>query len=187
MKRAYLANGTLAAQAATKDNVFTLDNATWAYLNGLLGKDYCYLVVNGKEVVKVLGVEAPNIAMVERGLEGTTRHGWPSGTLIGYGLTASEINDAVTYKGYTITASFPMLNSSGRLSYSDMQLAGIGGVTVDGNNKGGWMVQDITGPAGCCSLVPSEPPPIPLNYFDIRITTEGEYRVTVNGNYRTYL
>ena len=187
MKRAYLVNGTLAAQAATADSVLQLDNATWTYLNGLLGTDYCYLVIDGEEVVKVLGVQAPNIAMVVRGLEGTLRHGWPVGTTIKYGLTESEINDAVAYVGCTVTAVYPMQNNGGQLSYAELQFAGFGGVTVDGKDEGIWMIQDITGPAGCCSIVPAVPPPIPISYFNTRVVTEGYYRATVSGNYRTYL
>ncbi len=187
MKRAYLANGTLAAPANPKANTLTLDATTWAYLNGLLGTDYCYLVVNGQEVVKVQSLEAPNLALVVRGLEGTQRSTWPTGTSIAYGLTQSEIDDAVAYIGYSINAQYPLLDTNGVLSYDEMQLAGIGGCIVGGDDAGGWIIQSIPANAGCYDpLNPDLPPPIPLNYFKLRIVTEGYYRVTSDGSYRAY-
>lgn len=186
MKRAYLANGTLAAQAATKDNVLVLDSATWTYLSNLLGTDYCYLVVGRKEVVKVQGLEAPNIALVVRGLEGTCRSGWPNGTSIGYGLTQSEIDDAVTYVGYTISPIYPMVDNNGVLSYDEVIITGIGGADVEGSDEGIWMIQDATD-LGCCDpLVPQVPPDIPLKYFNLRIVTQGYFRGTSQGAYREF-
>ena len=187
MKRAYLVNGTLSLQAAPKDNTLALDSVTWTYLQGLLGTDYCYLVVNKREVVKVQSVEAPNLALVVRGLEDTRRESWPINTPIRYGLTQSEIDDAVTFSGLQLTVEAPLQNNNGVLSYTELQLAGIGGCTVDGTDEGIWMIQDIPANAGCCSIAGQTPPPIPLSYFNLRIVTEGYYRVTEDGSYRAYI
>lgn len=188
MKRAYLADGVLTTNADPKDATLALDSATWTYLNGLLGTDYCYLVVGGREVVKVQSVEAPNLALVVRGQENTKREQWPVNSSVMYGLTQSEIDDAVTVVGYSITAEYPMVLSNGVLSYTDLELAAIGGITVGGDDEGGWMIQKITGPAGCYNpLAPATPPDIPLNYYNLRIVTEGYFRATTQGAYREFL
>lgn len=187
MKRAYLANGTLAAPADAKDSIMTLDSTTWSYLSGLLEGDYCYLIVGCQEVVKVLGVEAPNIALVQRALDGTRRRTWPNSTSIAYGLTEAEINDAVTVVGNSITVAGALQENNGVISYEELNLVGIGGCTVHGDDEGIWMIQSLIGATGCCSIAGESPPPIPLQYFKLRVTTEGYYRATLNGVYRAYL
>lgn len=187
MKRAYLVKGTLAQPATAPENILALDSATWSYLDELLGTDYCYLVIQRREVVKVIGLQAPNIALVERGIDSTQRKTWPTGSSIAYGLTEAEINDAVTYVGVSLTVNAPLQENDGVISYTDMEIAGIGGCTVDGSDEGIWMIQDIPTNAGCCSLAGQTPPPIPLNYFNLRIVTEGYFRGTSDGSYRTFL
>jgi hypothetical protein len=187
VKRAYLVNGTLAQPATAPENIFALDATTWAYLDGLLGTDYCYLVVQKKEVVKVIGLQTPNIALVERGIDSTQRRTWPVGSTIAYGLTEAEINDAVTYVGLSLTVNQPLQENDGVISYPEMQILGIGGCTVDGSDEGIWMIQDIPDNVGCCSLAGQAPPPIPLIYFNLRIVTEGYFRGTSDGSYRLYI
>lgn len=184
MKRAYLADGTVVTLVGVKDNTLTLDSATWAYISNLLGSDYCYLVIDKREVVRVQSVQAPNIALVVRGVDGTARKSWPSGTQIGYRLTAAEIEDAVIYTEIGINAQYPITNINGVLSYADFRLDGIGGVAVEGDGSK-WLIQDIPDNAGCAAS--SELPPIPLSYFDLRIVTEGYYRTTTDGSYRGYI
>jgi hypothetical protein len=169
---------------SAKDNTLALDPATWAYISNLLDSDYCYLVIDKREVVRVQSVQAPNLALVVRGVDGTERKTWPSGTRIGYRLTSAEIEDAVVYTEVIIDAQYPIVNSDGVLGYANFRLAGIGGISVEGNGSK-WLIQDIPDNAGCAAS--SEPPPIPLSYFDLRIVTEGYYRVTTDGSYRGYI
>jgi hypothetical protein len=77
---------------------------------------------------------------------------------------------------------------NGVLFYTELDIVGLGGCTVDGSDEGLWMIQDISGNAGCNNpLSPSLPPPIPLNYYKLRIVTEGYYRQTIDGSYREYI
>lgn len=188
MKRAYLANGTLATPAKTTDNILALDAATWGYLNTLLAGDYCYLIVGKQEVVKIQSLEAPNIALVIRGASGSDRVAWAAGTSIAYGVSSAEIQDAVDYVGAQLTVQYPLQYMNGVLFYTELDIVGLGGCTVDGSDEGLWMIQDISGNAGCNNpLSPSLPPPIPLNYYKLRIVTEGYYRQTIDGSYREYI
>ena len=187
MIRAYLANGTLAAPADTRDSTMTLDSTTWAYLSGILGADYCYLVVGCQEVVKVMGLEAPNIALVQRNIDGTRRRTWPNGTSIAYSLTEAEINDAVTAIGNTITVAGALTEDNGVIAYEALNLVGIGGCTVHGDDEGIWMIQSLIGATGRCSIAGESPPPIPPQYLNLRAVTEGYYRTDEAGNYRAYL
>lgn len=184
MKRAYLADGTIVNLISAKDNTLALDPITWTYIFSLLGTDYCYLVIDRKEVVRIQSVQAPNIALVIRGVDNTERKSWPSGTRIGYKLTSAEILDATIANGLNLTAQYPITEFNGELTYANFRLAGIGGITVEGSGAK-WLVQDIPDNAGCAAS--SEPPPIPLSYFDLRIVTEGYYRQTVDGSYREYI
>jgi hypothetical protein len=187
VKRAYLTNGSLAALARPQDNILLVDTDTWMYLNSILSGDYCYLVVDNLEVVKVQSLEAPNVLLVVRGIDETKRGTWGIGTSIKYGITGAEINDAVTHTGTNITATYPLTYIDGILSYPEMDILGIGGITVNGSNEGSWMIQNIPDNVGCGCLETALPPPIPLRYFHLRIVTEGYYRSTENGDYRGYL
>jgi hypothetical protein len=184
VKRAYLANGNVVTLVNAKDNTLALDSITWDYISNLLGGDYCYLVIDKREVVRVQSLQAPNLALVIRGVDGTNRITWPNGTHIGYELTNAEIADAVTYIGISLDVQYPLVIHNGVLTYANFRLAGIGGVSVAGN-EGEWLVQDIPDNAGCAAS--SVAPPIPLSYFDLRIVTEGYYRVTTDGSYRGFV
>lgn len=187
MIRAYLANGTLAATVDAKDSIMALDTVTWAYISGLLGTGHCYLVLGGREVIKVIGVEVPNIALIQRGIDSTCVRTWPSNTSVTYGLTESEINDAITVLGNSITALGALQESNGVVSYEGAGIVGIGGCTVDGSDEGIWMIQNLSGATGCCSIAGQSPPPIPLQYLSLRAVTEGYYRVCEDGSYRAYI
>jgi hypothetical protein len=184
VKRAYLAEGIVVTLVNAKDNILALDPVTWSYVSNLLDGDYCYLVIDRREVVRVQSVQAPNIVLVTRGVDGTERKTWPIGTRISYQLTGAEIVDATVAGEVAITAQYPIVKTGTELSYADFRLAGIGGVTVAGSDST-WLVQDIPDNAGCAAS--SEPPPIPLSYFDLRIVTEGYYRTTTDGSYRGYI
>lgn len=187
MIRAYLTNGTLAATVDAKDSIMALDATTWAYINGILGTGHCYLVLGGQEVIKVIGVETPNIALIQRGVDSTCVRTWPNGTSVIYGLTESEINDAITVLGNSITTLGALQESDGAISYEEIGIIGIGGCTVDGSDEGIWMVQSLLGATGCCSIAGQSPPPIPLPYLSLRAVTEGYYRVCEDGSYRAYI
>lgn len=187
MKRAYLANGMLVSVAGIRDNILGVDDVTWQYIENLLDGDYCYLVIGNIEVIKVLGTESPNILLVQRGIEQSCRRVWPASTNITYGLTESEISDAVTVVGNSISVSGALTEVEGTIAYTDIAIEGIGGCIVNGDDEGVWMVQSFIGAAGCCSIEGEEPPPIPLPYFNLRAVTEGYYRLTLDGNYRAYI
>jgi len=182
MKRAYLANGYLVQPLSEKGYVATVDAATWLYLNTLLGTDYCYLVIAGREVVKVLGLQATNQVLLQRGLEGTHRKTWIAGRSIKYGLTWSEVQDATTYIGYTLNVSGGVSWDGVNIFYPELNLLGIGGITCDGT-----YIDDIPDNVGCC--ISTEPPSIPLQYLPLRqvyLTGAFDYRITDSGDYRVY-
>lgn len=184
MKRAYLVNGTITDTANARDNTLSVDSDTWTYLAGLLDDDYCYLMLGNLEVVKVQSVQAPNVALVARALDGTNRRTWVAGTKLKYALTRLELDDAVTASVINLDVEYPISEVNGVLAYADLEIAGIGGLAVGGSGIE-WLIQDIPSNAGCCPS--SGPPPIPLSYYKLRVVTEGYYRATSDGSYREYL
>lgn len=188
MKRAYLANGTIAAPTKSVDATLAVDSTTWNYLNGLLGTSYCYLVIDGVEVVKVQSLKAPNLLLVIRDVENTFRSAWPIGTPIAYGLTQSEIEDAVAFTGVALTLQGNLqYDNTGAITYPPVELIGIGGTDTEGDGWN-WTLLDIT-ELGCEGLVTLTPPPIPPQYLPVRICyppSGPDYRITDTGDYRTY-
>jgi hypothetical protein len=187
VKRAYLTNGYLTQQASPKDNLLYVDSATYDYLSGLLGVDYCYLMLNTAEVVKVLGVTAPNTLMVVRDVEGTERKVGLVGASIRYAATASETVDAVQFTGYRIKVGYTLRLIDGVLSYGPVNIDTLGGVSIDGTLESGWYIRDIPDNMGClCGEGGDIPLPIPYIYSKYRITDDQSIRVMDDGSYRGY-
>lgn len=186
MKRAYLANGTTSGIAKTTDKYIGVDAATWSYLSGLLGTDYCYLVLGGIEVVKVMGVFTGNALLVQRGIDSTEIGVWPSGTSIGYGLTQAEINDATSFVGYSLVG-VNGITVGATISYADFTLEGVGGAAVEGAGSN-WIIEDST-ELGCVSIAGEQPYPLPLTWQQLRIEEGFDangYRINDDGSYRAW-
>jgi hypothetical protein len=183
--RAYLANGTISSQVSTKENVLALDSTLWEYLESILTDEYCYLVLGNSEVVKVQEVASPNLALVVRGIDGTTRGAWPAGTAIKYEITKAEIADAVEYVGYNIETQYPIEQVAGHIEYTYVDIEAIGGISIQGD-QAVWKIESTT-ELGCINpLVPDEPPDIPLKYYKLRRVTQGYLRGTSQGGYRKF-
>lgn len=183
MKRAYLTNGTLSFSAAPKDTILTIDSVTYNYLRDLLGVDYCYLVIDSTEIVKVLGCVGNNSIAVERGLEDTRRGILQSGSKIEYKITSSEILDAVNFVGYSLVASGQIKIDTADITYNSYTIIAFGGIEITGDGKV-WRIEDIPDNAGCGLNIPPE---IPINFQPYRVLATGEGRITDDGTYREYV
>ncbi len=187
MKRAYLTNGTISKAVKTTDNYIGVDAATWTYLSGLLGIDYCYLVLGETEIVKVLGTFAGNTLLIKRGIDDTEISVWPIGTSIGYELTQAEITDATSFVGYSLVG-INAITVGSSIAYADFTLEGIGGATVKGTGSN-WIIEDST-ELGCVSIAGEQPYPLPLSWQQLRIEESFDangYRVNDDGSYRTWV
>lgn len=181
MKRAYLTNGTLLARLLPSDNIAQIDTTTWNYLNSILGADYCYLVLGGVELVKVLSLQAPNTALLAR-TKTVDRTVWSVGTQIKYQPTVEEVIDGIVPKTLGLTATGAVTLTGTDLDYPLISIVAIGGITSSsGETTYLWTLENIQG-SDCRSC---EPPAIPLQYEKLRITDSG-YRITDDGSYRSY-
>lgn len=177
MKRAYLANGVLSAPLFPDSYTVFVNANLVTYLNTLLGTDYCYLVINANEIVKVMGCLAPNVLYIERFAE--QRNTYLSGTSIQYFLTPNEIQDAVSEQELNLTQDQAIVVNGNNISYPELNIIAIGGINI--SELPDAMIQDLE-LAGCgCSV----PPEIPLNYLPLRIADSG-YRIIDSGEYRIY-
>lgn len=177
MKRAYLANGVLSSPLFPDSYTVFVNADLVTYLSTLLSTDYCYLVINACEIVKVMGCLAPNVLYIERFAE--QRKTYLTGTPIQYFLTPNEIQDAVAEQELTLTQEQAIVINENSISYPEINIAAIGGVGI--SEPPDAMIQDLE-LAGCgCS----DPPEIPLNYLQLRITDSG-YRIIDSGVYRVY-
>lgn len=180
MKRAYLANGVLSAPLFPDGYTVFVDSTTAAYLNTLLGSDYCYLVINELEVVKVMGVLLPNVLYIERFDE--NRPTYLPGTSIIYALTPNEIQDAVIQQNLNLASQQAIIISNGNnINYPKVTIEAIGGVGI--SEPPNSMIEDLE-IAACCNFG-NLPLPIPINYLQIRII-DGGYRIADNGGFRQY-
>lgn len=177
MKRAYLLAGKLVAPLLPKENVAVVDHDTWDYLDGLLGTDYCYIVIDSTEVVRVIGTVAGNTLLLARAKAIT--HIWPAEASITYNLTAEEVKDTVVEQTLTLTSSGVISLTDGTVDYPIVTLAAIGGISNSGNAS--FTLTDTQGYSCDCA----GPPSIPLVYERLRIADSG-YRVTDDGTYRAY-
>lgn len=177
MKRAYLANGVLSAPLFPDSYTAFVDSGLVTYLSTLLGTDYCYLVINTCEIVKVMGCLAPNVLYIERFVE--QRRTYLSGTPIQYFLTPNEIQDAVAEQDLNLAQDQAVLVNGNNVSYPELNIIAIGGINISELPKA--MIQDLE-LAGCgCSNAPE----IPINYLKLRIVDTG-YRIVDSGGYRVY-
>lgn len=177
MKRPYLANGVLSAPLFPDSYTAFVDANLVTYLSTLLSTDYCYLVINACEIVKVMGCLAPNVLYIERFAE--QRKTYLTGTPIQYFLTPNEIQDAVSEQELNLTQDQAIVTNGNNVSYPEINIIAIGGINISGLPKA--MIQDLE-LAGCgCS----EPPEIPINYLQLRIVDTG-YRIVDSGEYRAY-
>lgn len=177
MKRAYLANGVLSAPLFPDSYTVFVNADLVTYLSTLLSTDYCYLVINACEIVKVMGCLAPNVLYIERFAE--QRKTYLTGTPIQYFLTPNEIQDAVAEQELSLTQDQAIIVSGDSVSYPELDIVAIGGVNI--SDPPDAMIQDLE-LAGCgCS----EPPEIPINYLQLRIVDTG-YRIVDSGEYRAY-
>lgn len=192
MKRAYLTDGYVTQPLGERDNLAYVDAATWNYLHGLLYNpatfqtDYCYLVIHGQEVMKVTGLQAPNILYLARALDGTKRKTWIAGRRLEYKLTMAEITDATHFVGYKISVSGPMQFDGVNVSYMDMEIATLGGIDVGGDNDSGFLIEDAAlnaGPDAGCT-----PPVIPDSWNPYRCIDDlATVRSTDDGSPRQYV
>lgn len=177
MKRAYLANGVLSATLFPDSYTAFVDSNLVTYLTSLLGTDYCYLVINASEIVKVMGCLAPNVLYIERFAE--QRNTYLSGTPIQYFLTPNEIQDAVNSQSLTLAGLQSIQVNNGNISYPEIDIETIGGISI--SESPNYMIDDLQ-LAGCgCN----DPLPIPLNYLQLRIVDSG-FRIVDSGGYRQY-
>lgn len=177
MKRAYLANGVLSAPLFPDSYTAFVDSDLVTYLSTLLGTDYCYLVINACEIVRVMGCLAPNVLYIERFAE--QRNTYLSGTPIQYFLTPNEIQDAVNAQSLSLTGAQSIQVIDGNINYPEVSIEAIGGVSI--SESPNYLIDDLQ-LAGCgCN----EPPQIPINYLQIRVI-DGGYRITDSGVYRLY-
>lgn len=177
MKRAYLANDVLTAPLFPNSYSVFVGSSLVTYLSMLLETDYCYLVINKHEIVKVMGCLTPSILYVERFAE--QRNTYLSGTPIQYFLTPNEIQDAVLEQTLNLTQNQAILINGSDVLYPEVDIAAIGGIGI--SELPNAMIQDLE-LAGCgCNA----PPEIPLNYLKIRVVDSG-YRITDSGVYRAY-
>lgn len=183
MKRAYLASGQLIQQAAINSNALYVDTSTYAYLFGLLGTDYCYLMLNSAEVVKVIGFIAPNGLRVVRNVESTQQTLGLVGAKIKYAATVSELKDAVQPIGWKFIPSYTLNFTDGVLRYGPTNVDTLGGVEIDGQDTENWYIRDIPDNIGCAC---DEPELIPEIYLKVRITDDQSVRVMDDGSYRGY-
>jgi hypothetical protein len=157
MKRAYLTNGSVNEVNVTDDSI-RVDVGTYVYLSGLLGEDYCYLLL-GTEIIKVLGYHLDNVLLVQRGMFGTTRRYWPQGTILKYTLTHQEIIDTINYTPLSINATGILKYSNGILARIQQNILGMGGIQVIQSGEV-FTIQDANLTAGCAVGV--NPPKIPV-------------------------
>lgn len=184
MKRAYLAYGTLVSPAMPQDSVLRVDIAVYTYLSTILGSDYCYLVLGGTEIVKILGFSTPNVLLVQRGVDHTEIVKHNVGANLRYGITPSEIHDATTFVGYGYTLSGRLFaGNTGAINYGPMTMQGLGGVEVKGEIPR-FAIYDIPDNAGC--RAGTLPPDIPIRLQPYRVVDSGDVRVTDDGTYRKY-
>lgn len=177
MKRAYLANGVLSAPLFPDSYTAFVNSSLVTYLISLLGTDYCYLVINASEIVKVMGCLAPNVLYIERFAE--QRNTYLSGTPIQYSLTPNEIQDAVNSQSLTLAGLQSIQVNNGNISYPEIDIETIGGVSI--SEPPNYIIGDLQ-LAGCgCN----DPLPIPLNYLQLRIVDTG-FRIVDSGGYRQY-
>lgn len=183
MKRAYLTKGVTTKYVSVKDTVISVDTNTYTYLQNLLGADYCYLLLNSVEIIKVLGFSAPNLIIVDRAVAGTDRTHGLSGLSISYQITDIEIQDAVDYKGYSITAINFLSVQNGIIEYKNYNIMAFGGVAIDGDGAN-WVINDLPENSLCCD---DTPPEIPVYLQPYRWTDVGDVRVLDDGTPREYV
>lgn len=177
MKRAYLANGVLSAPLFPDSYTAFVNSDLVTYLSTLLGTDYCYLVIDACEIVKVMGCLAPNVLYIERFSD--RRKTYLIGAPIQYFVTPNEIQDAVSEQELSLTQDKAIVISENNISYPELNIIAIGGVGI--SELPNAMIEDLE-LAGCgCNI----PPEIPINYLQLRIVDSG-YRIVDSGGYRAY-
>lgn len=177
MKRAYLANGALSAPLFPDSYTANVSEDLVTYLSALLGTDYCYLVINACEIVKVMGCLAPNVLYIERFVD--RRKTYLTGTPIQYFLTPNEIQDAVSEQELSLSQDQAIVVNENNITYPELNIVAIGGISI--SELPNAMIQDLE-LAGCeCSV----PPEVPINYLQLRIVDTG-YRMVDSGGYRAY-
>lgn len=177
MKRAYLANGVLSAPLFPDSYTAFVNSDLVTYLSTLLGTDYCYLVINACEIVKVMGCLTPNVLYIERFTE--QRNTYLSGTPIQYFLTPNEIQDAVSEQELSLTQGQAIAINGNNITYPEINIIAVGGISI--SEPPNAMIEDLELAACGCS----DPPEIPLNYLQLRIVDIG-YRIVDSGGYRQY-
>lgn len=182
MKRAYLANGVVTEYLSAKSNIISVDTTLATYLSALLGSDYCYLILDGREIVKVLEVENSTLVVV-RGIENTSRIPSYTGTPIFYGLTRIELEDAITVASLELTVSGALSLEGINLALDGIDLQTLGGIYADVKNNN-VRILDVPSITGCdCGL----PEAIPDTYLKVRKTSDQSTRSLVDGSLRGYL
>lgn len=177
MKRAFLANGVLSAPLFPDSYTAFVDADLVTYLSTLLGTDYCYLVINACEIVRVMGCLAPNVLYIERFSE--CRKTYLSGTPIQYFLTPNEIQDAVSEQELSLIQNQAIVVNGSNITYPELSIIAIGGISI--SELPNAMIQDLElFGCGC-----SSPPEIPINYLQLRIVDTG-FRIVDSGGYRQY-
>lgn len=178
MKRAYLANGNLVSPLFPDSYTAFVDVSLVAYLTTLLGTDYCYLVVNSEEIIKVMGTLAPNVLYIERFAE--KRKLYLTDTPVQYFLTPNEVQDAIEAQTLSLEQEGAIDIVSNKISYPNIRLDAVGGIVVSALPK--VFIQDIDTSQCCNDTTPAQ---IPVGYLKVRITDSG-YRVNDDGSYRIY-
>lgn len=178
MKRAYLTNGTLIFPALPADNFVLVDDVTYNYLESLLDSDYCYLVLGGTEIIKILGLAPSNALYIQRFQD--CRKTWLIGTRITYALTPNEIQDTLTEQVLNLVQDQAIQVDNNKISYPKVSILALGGIKV--SDTPDVMIEDSDSMAGC---IDDTPPEIPPQYNKIRIVDSG-FRVIDSGGYRKY-
>lgn len=181
MKRAYLTDTKLLADLGKASNHMMLDSTTTTYLINLLGSDYCYIVIGGVEIVKVLKV-VNGLATIER--DWTKLQYWPKNTVVKYQLTPQEIMDSKSFVGYSLSQDQAIEINNGEVSYQELDILGFGGINMF-DELGRFIIEDIEQNAGCCGVSTG---PIPDQYLQYRVIDDGiTRRVTDSDEIRSYV
>jgi hypothetical protein len=158
IKRAYLANGTLAQSISSTSADVAVDSVLGALLLGLLSVgDWCYLTVQNKVDTEVIRVRNTALGLeVDRAQDGTSGKNFTAGTVVSYKLTKAEITDSISVVTYGIygdgygIVEVDSVNGTNTVNIPYPQIETIGGVTASITSDNVVYLEDVKDAVGCC-------------------------------------